>query len=126
MNKLVSYKIPVTMEGKYTSDVKTEDRHGVICFVNIGNRKVKCVIQERWVIPRQSKSIERMLVHFATGQVLVYHADLKRKQKALWLAGQRNRLPWVTLAKYCLDDRVKNEGADSILAILDAAEVLNP
>jgi type IV secretory pathway component VirB8 len=113
----VTYKTP-GLDKKSRKIVYTEKR-GDVAFMQIGERRVKCVLQ------RDDKESAPALVHYASGWVIVSR-DAIHNYHLMQYVNARVSLTWRHVAELVLANTIDQVGADKVLAKMDAAPVINP
>lgn len=109
----VTYKIPVALKG---GKVGYEERTGTVAVMQIGPRRIRCAIQENGA-----------LAHVASGNLIVnanrvanvHVMNLMRNGSYAAKLGKRRAV------EIALAEIVNQAGHEKVLAVIDAAPVIN-
>lgn len=119
MSSAVTFKVPSKKpRGRKTIHL---ERTGKVAWFQIGNRRVKFVLQMPHMIG--AKEAEA-LTHYASGMIFGRLNDAKIRH--MCASGHNAILTDRQAAEKLLTEKIALLGADKILAALDAADVINP
>ncbi|HEY2531893.1 MAG TPA: hypothetical protein VGJ20_28860 [Xanthobacteraceae bacterium] len=109
MAKKITFKVP-------TSTGLTEDRTGTVAWIKVGNRKIKFVLQNEGIGAVT-------LTHFASG----YRFGSLNEARVEWMAirGPYDPINNHGAAAFLIGKKIAEKGADKVLAVIDAAPVIN-
>ncbi len=101
----------------HASGRKLVEKTGIVIWLTIGDRRVKCVLQDPQEYPQ--------LVHYASGWIMGRDGINRTKVKALAMFGHNHHLTNREAARAHMEAVVAAKGADAVLAMMDAQEVIN-
>ena len=109
----VTYKVPVALKkGK----IAYEDRTGTVAVMQIGPRRIRCAIQENGA-----------LAHIASGNLIVNAQRIANVHLSHLMrhGSYASKLSARRAAEIGLAEIINNVGHEKVLAVIDAAPVLN-
>jgi hypothetical protein len=108
----ITYKVPVALKGK----IGFEERTGTVAVMQIGPRRIRCAIQENGA-----------LAHVASGNLIV-NANRISAVHVGNLMGRGSYAPKLSArraAEIALANIINQVGHEKVLAVIDAAPVIN-
>lgn len=108
----ITYKVPVALKGK----IGFEERTGTVAVMQIGPRRIRCAIQD-----------DGALAHVASGNIIVNATRINAAHLSHFMSGGNYgpKLSARRAAEIALANIINQVGHEKVLAVIDAAPVLN-
>jgi hypothetical protein len=111
----VTYDVPII--DKKSGKTKLDKRSGDVAWLLIGGRKVKCVIQKH--------GNDIALVHYASGGKIANESKVSGVSLRHFVSSGGSKMSNRDACEWALRELIETVGSDKVLAVIDAATIIN-